>query len=339
MFSAVLGRIFPFSDTILNGGTWLEIQIENDTPLLPRQQFQSVAYALKANTVPDNAITTAKIADGAITAAKLASGLAGLSLPYAGTLSSDATGFAATNNGNGTAIWGTSITGKGIIGSSVSGYGVYGENTSTSNIGYLGHPQFGVLGNSISGYGVYGSSTNAWGVYGQNTSTSNYGYLGHPNYGVFGNSTSGYGVYSNGTAGGTTEWFSTSDARYKTNIMSLGGNALDEILALRGVTYDWKRDEFKDKNFDSERHIGFIAQEVEKIFPEFVHTDRNGYKSVAYANVVPVLVEAIKAQQQKIDAQGKQLAEIAELKAQLAALTASLQEVKAAQAKVKTAAK
>ena len=72
-FSAVLGKIFPFNDAILNGAVWLEIQIESDAPLIPRQQFQSVAYALKANTVPDGAITTAKIADGAITVAKLAS--------------------------------------------------------------------------------------------------------------------------------------------------------------------------------------------------------------------------------------------------------------------------
>ena len=77
VFSAILGKVFPFNDTVLNGGTWLEIQIESDPPLIPRQQFQSVAYALKANTVPDGAITTAKIADGAITAAKLAPGVGG----------------------------------------------------------------------------------------------------------------------------------------------------------------------------------------------------------------------------------------------------------------------
>ena len=74
VFSAVLGKIFPFNATILNGGTWLEIQIENDAPLIPRQQFQSVAYAIIANTVPDSAITTAKIADAAVTTAKLADG-------------------------------------------------------------------------------------------------------------------------------------------------------------------------------------------------------------------------------------------------------------------------
>ena len=72
VFSALLGKVFPFSDTVLNGNPYLEIQVDNETPLLPRQQFQSVAFALKANTVPDNAITTAKIADAAITAAKIA---------------------------------------------------------------------------------------------------------------------------------------------------------------------------------------------------------------------------------------------------------------------------
>lgn len=64
VFSAVLDKIFPFNDAIFNGGTWLEIQIDSDPALVPRQQFQSVAYALKANTVPNGAITTAKLSPG-----------------------------------------------------------------------------------------------------------------------------------------------------------------------------------------------------------------------------------------------------------------------------------
>jgi hypothetical protein len=59
---------------ILGSNVWLETQIGDDAPLSPRQQIVSVAYAIKAQTVPDNAITTAKLAGFAVTAAKLASG-------------------------------------------------------------------------------------------------------------------------------------------------------------------------------------------------------------------------------------------------------------------------
>ncbi len=54
---------------------WLEIKIGTNAPLTNRQQLVSVAFALKANTVPDNSITAAKIADGTITATKLSTGL------------------------------------------------------------------------------------------------------------------------------------------------------------------------------------------------------------------------------------------------------------------------
>jgi len=47
--------------------------------------------------------------------------------------------------------------------------------------------------------------------------------------------------------------------------------------------------------------IGVIAQEVEKVFPELIAEDENGYKAVGYEKFTPVLIEAIKEQQLKID--------------------------------------
>jgi hypothetical protein len=140
----------------------------------------------------------------------------------------------------------------------------------------------------------------------------------------------------------------TSDARYKTHIATFP-DALDTILNLRGVTFDWDREQWKDRGFAEGKQIGFIAQEVEKILPELVTTDQNGYKSVAYANVVPVLVEAVKAQQKQREADraefnalkqnnaGKEKrlrraeAENAELKARLEALETALSELKSRQ--------
>ncbi len=65
-------------------------------------------------------------------------------------------------------------------------------------------------------------------------------------------------------------------------------------MKLRGVEFDWKKNEFKQMKFEEGTQIGFIAQEVEAIIPEIVRTDADGYKSVAYADITAVLVEAIK---------------------------------------------
>src|SRR5262249_2725763 len=65
----------------------------------------------------------------------------------------------------------------------------------------------------------------------------------------------------------------TSDARFKTNVATIQ-NALDAVLKLRGVNFDWKQDEPGDKNFPEGRQIGFLAQEVERVLPELVHTDK-----------------------------------------------------------------
>ncbi len=113
--------------------------------------------------------------------------------------------------------------------------------------------------------------------------------------------------------------FQNSDARYKTNIQTYAGG-LDAVMRLRGVTYNWKPELQKDARLQ----IGFIAQEVETVLPELVNTDANGYKSVSYANAVPVLVEAVKEQQTQIQAQQAELksvkAENGALKTQLEAL-------------------
>ncbi|MFQ5606190.1 MAG: tail fiber domain-containing protein, partial [bacterium] len=105
----------------------------------------------------------------------------------------------------------------------------------------------------------------------------------------------------NGDIGSGGTVYHSSDIRWKKNIQQVT-NALSKVTNLRGVEFEWRRDEFKEKNFTNGRKLGFIAQEVEKIAPEVVSTDNDGYKSVAYANVTALLVEAIKTQQATIDA-------------------------------------
>jgi hypothetical protein len=87
-----------------------------------------------------------------------------------------------------------------------------------------------------------------------------------------------------------TQYTSTSDISLKENVSTIE-NALEKVLSLRGVEYD--------RVESGEHQIGVIAQEVEKIIPEVVYG--NEIKSVAYANIVALLIEAIKEQQKEIE--------------------------------------
>ncbi len=100
----------------------------------------------------------------------------------------------------------------------------------------------------------------------------------------------------------------TSDVRKKESIESAGDGQeiLKKILQLNAYRYNYKSDPKKEK------HIGVIAQEVEKNFPEVVKTqkDADKTKSVDYQAMVPLLIEAIKEQQKMIDQQSRELEEL-----------------------------
>ena len=91
-----------------------------------------------------------------------------------------------------------------------------------------------------------------------------------------------------------------SDARYKKQITRLQ-NPLQKIMAINGVEYFMRTDEFPAKHFDNKLQVGLLAQEVEKVLPQAVQTDKDGYKAVDYAKVIPLLVEGMKEQQRQID--------------------------------------
>ncbi len=84
-----------------------------------------------------------------------------------------------------------------------------------------------------------------------------------------------------------------SDGRFKKNVEPIG-NALEAVSRLRGVRFDWRRDEYPEKHFNNKRQVGFIAQEIMQTLPEVVSRGSDGYYSVDYGRVTPVLVEAIK---------------------------------------------
>ena len=97
--------------------------------------------------------------------------------------------------------------------------------------------------------------------------------------------------------------YATSDKRLKDNIKPLD-NALDKISKISGVEFDWNdtRDEDGKPLHSYKGHdVGVIAQEIEEVLPEVVTTRDNGYKAVKYEKIVPLLIEAIKEQQEQID--------------------------------------
>jgi len=91
----------------------------------------------------------------------------------------------------------------------------------------------------------------------------------------------------------------SSDRRLKHNFADLK-NAQD-ILSLGTYTFDWNKDTEGAKGKNATNDIGIIAQEVEKVFPQFVYTDEEGYKSVDYVKLVVPLLEVTKEQERKID--------------------------------------
>lgn len=88
----------------------------------------------------------------------------------------------------------------------------------------------------------------------------------------------------------------SSDIKLKKNIQPLE-NGLQKILSLRGVTFEWKDDEFSQQ---PHKQLGLIAQEVESIFPEIVQIGHDGIRSIHYIGLITPMIEAIKEQQKQI---------------------------------------
>jgi hypothetical protein len=97
----------------------------------------------------------------------------------------------------------------------------------------------------------------------------------------------------------------SSDIRLKENIQPIT-NSLEKVKSLSGFTYNWNKTA-QDIGFKGEEHdelqVGLSAQDVEKIQPEVVKPAPidNNYKTIQYEKLVPLLVEAIKEQQEQIE--------------------------------------
>jgi len=92
--------------------------------------------------------------------------------------------------------------------------------------------------------------------------------------------------------------------------IELPSTTLEKILTLTPVTYNWNTEEYEvDENGKDNKHIGFIAQEMEQLFPDLVFTDEDrinpltgeGLKSIAYSNLIPYTIKALQEMNLKVE--------------------------------------
>jgi hypothetical protein len=116
-------------------------------------------------------------------------------------------------------------------------------------------------------------------------------------YAVYGenNNHSGYAGYFHGDVTVTGIFSNPSDERLKKNVKPIDG-ALGQLLKLRGVTFEWKD---PDSYGGAGTQQGFIAQEVEKVFPHWVTTGPDGFKTLSTRGLEPMLLESVR--QLKLD--------------------------------------
>ncbi len=198
-------------------------------------------------------------------------------------------------------------------------FGIKGQSYSLSYMPYA--RTFGVLGlagNGCSGYnyGVLGQlsgNSNGAGVIGLVSSTT------YPEVQING-MYAGYFVGSVKSTSGVeaTAFIQSSDKRYKKNIVSIDQSiSTIGILSLNPVEYNLEQRYYKTPNdsakietpyFDEnsqlfkKKHFGLIAQELQRIFPDLVYEDIDGYLSVDYIGLIPLLIQSIKEQKAEIEA-------------------------------------
>lgn len=110
-----------------------------------------------------------------------------------------------------------------------------------------------------------------------------------------------------------------SDARFKQDITPFD-STLDKLALLTPVHYRWRAAEFADRHFGTGRTYGLIAQDVERLFPDMVRTDAEGYRAVNYSKLPLLTLQAVKELKAENDALRTRQAG---LEARLAALEAA----------------
>ena len=241
-------------------------------------------------------------------------------------------GFDDSVSSGGAGVWGVSLKGYGVYATSSDNSAVYAESTSsTSGAGveaYAASASPAVdAQNSSSGPGVYAVSSSGYGVqaYGGSSTAAvyadggSYGVLGYGTiYALYGSATgtnssgvlgicSGSGcsaVYASGDLDYTGSLNHVSDERLKRDIAPLK-DSLKTLDQLKPVSFYWKDPTQHGNTATIQR--GFIAQDYEKVFPEWVKTDKDGYKMIDTTGLDALEVEGIQQLRAENDALKKRL--------------------------------
>lgn len=194
------------------------------------------------------------------------------------------------------------------INRSAYGVGVRGDAQGLGGVGVFGYANFGPtsLNGNYDYIGVKGLATG--------------GTIGSVNYGVWasgngGSATTNYAVYGQGDIAYTGSLIHVSDAKFKENVQPLKG-VVNRLMQITPKSYTFRNGPpYEVMNFSSGKQYGVIAQEIEKVFPDLVvdaidpGIDPNNpkdpgkpihYKGVKYLQMIPILLEAIREQQQEI---------------------------------------
>lgn len=198
--------------------------------------------------------------------------------------------------------------------------GQYIRETKNTVIGhYAGYNLRYSSGNVMLGYQAGYSETGSNKLYIANTSTANpllYGDFSTGALKINGNlatnytPTSGYGLIVDTPSSQTESYalwvrgntyvsgtvYESSDKNLKSDIRALT-TPIENLKQINGVSFTWT----DTKQADSGRQLGVLAQDVKLVYPELVREDHEGHLAVNYTGLIPVLVEAVKTQQEKIE--------------------------------------
>lgn len=190
---------------------------------------------------------------------------------------------------------------------------IQGQNEATSGVGAGVEGIGGLTG--VRGYAYQSGGTGSrYGLYG-------YAYGGEFNYGVFAyaSGTDSYAVYSSGSMAYTGSLVAASDQKFKEDVKSIS-SVMGMLMQVKPRTYNViGSEETKAYGLHSTAQYGFVAQELEQVFPELVievnHPENNdpkmkdeanqktdSYKGVKYIEMIPLLLKGMQEQQAEIEA-------------------------------------
>lgn len=214
-----------------------------------------------------------------------------------------------------------SVSGRGDVEKSNNNIGIYGGVWSNTALG--SGRAFGVMG-------IAGGSTSGWnyGVSGMLTSTGN-------GAGIYGSTTNDSGTNTGGRYAGyfngpvkvtgtltAQSVVNLSDYRVKKNIRSISNSSLDNIMSMNVVEYNYDADLLmpiddsdtasiaarslqlnKEKSLiAAEKHYGLIAQELQQLYPNLVKESQDGYLTINYIELIPLLISSIQELKAELDA-------------------------------------